>query len=340
MKKSKNIQAKFRRGNFKTNQYWNINYTERYYDGQEADFKTFIKARSYDSAKEILKKRISEDDPRIKIKAVIGFMFHKNYKNANNLKLRVKEWDQIRSASFPNENNVLYKLKVEREEGKTNRFNKTNYDQVKSIGFKSGEENWSHIHNKGKVLPMEDREGMIYKGKWVKWDENLMQTARQNIIEALIHTKGNRLKAAEYLGMSRNKFYNLMAKFPKIDWNKEHPIPKPFSTAKKASFELRSKVQKEVMKKQIDRGFKPFPLSKEADKKRRDKINKTKRAKRDERLNNLIPKVKKALSENNNQRKAAAKSLGLKVSYLSKVMRQTKHIVNWKKDFPNPFLSK
>jgi transcriptional regulator with GAF, ATPase, and Fis domain len=334
MKRRKNIQAQFRKEIFKTDQYWNLNYTERYRTGIEADFKAFIKARSYDAAKEILRKRIAEDDPTTKIKAVQGFMFHKNYKNANNLKIGLKEWEQIRSASFPNENNVLYKLEIERAEGKTNRFNKTDFEHIKTIGFKKGEENWSRIHNKGKTLPLKDREGMVYRGKWVKWDKNLMKATRQQIIDALIHTEGNRLKAAAYLGVSRNKFYNLMSKFPQIDWNKEYPTPKPFSTAKKASFELRSKVQKEVMRKQIAKGFKPFPLSKEDDKKRRDKINATKKAQTEKRFKDLIPKIKKALRENKNIRKAAAKSLGIKSSYLSKLMHQTKGRVNWSKEFP------
>jgi hypothetical protein len=338
MKRRKNIQAKFRKEIFKTGQYWNLNYTERYHTGIEADFKAFIKARSYDSAKEILRKRVAEDDPTTKIKAVQGFMFHKNYKNANNLKMGLKEWEQIRSASFPNENNVLYKLEIERAKGKTNRFNKTDYDHIKSIGFKKGNDNWSHIHNKGKTLPLEDREGMIYRGKWVKWDKNLMKATRQQLIDAFVHTGGNRVKTSKYLGVSRHKLYCLMAKFPNIDWNKEYPPPKPFSNSKKASSELRSKVQKEVMKKQIAKGFKPFPLSAEGARKRREKINATRRANRDKRLNDLMPKVKKALRENNNIRKEAAQALGIKASYLSKFMHQTKDRVNWSKEFPNPNL--
>jgi hypothetical protein len=337
MKRCKNIQAEFRRQTFRTDQYWNINYTEKYKNGQEADFKTFIKSRSYESAKYILKKRVAEDDPYIKIKAVQGFMFHKNYKNANNLKIRLKEWEQIRSASFPNQNNVLYKLEMTRGEGKTNRFNETNYEHIKSIGFKGGKENWSYIHNKGKTLPLGDREGMVYNGKWVVWDKKIMDSTRQELITALIKTDGNRFQAAKYLGVSRNKFYKLMSRFPKIDWNNEYPSPKPFSTSRKASSELRSKVQKEVMRKKVSEGFKPFSLSKEADEKRRDKINKTKRDRRQEYLNSLIPKIKKLLSENNNSRKETAEFLGFKSSYLSKIMRQTKDRVNWLKEFPTPF---
>ena len=337
MKKCKNIQAKFRREAFNVDQYWNINYTEKYRNGLESDFKTFIKARSYDSAKDILKKRVTQEDPSIKIKAVHGFMFHKKYKNANNVRLRVKEWEQIRAASFPNENDVLYKLKVERSPNKTNRFNKTDYEHMKTIGFKKGKDNWSRINLKGKSLALKDREGMVYKGKWVKWDKQIMNTTRQMIIDSLIKTDGNRSKAAEYLGMSRNGFYGLMAKFPKVDWTKEYPTPKPFSNSKKASSEVRSKVQREVMKRKIAEGYKPFPMSKEVDEKRRAKINDTKRTRRKEYLDNLIPKIKKALSSNNNSRKEAARDLGIKPSYLTRIMRQTKGQVNWLKDFPTPF---
>lgn len=337
MRQPKNIQAKFRKEQFRTDQYWNINYTEQYQDGVELDFKTFIKARSYQSAKHFLKKRIAEDDPTTKVKAVQGFMFHKDYKNANNLKIRVKEWEQIRAASFPNQNNVLYKLEIERAAGKTNRFNQTDYDHIKSIGFKKGKGNWSHINRKGKTLAPADREGMIYQGKWIPWDKSIMDSTRQDLIDSLIKTEGNRAKAADFLGMSRTKFYNLMAKFPKINWNKEYPPPKPFSTARKASREVRSKVQKEVMKKKMAEGFEPFPLSKIDDKKRRDKIKQTKCDGKQKRLNGLIPRIKGALDQNNNSRKGAAEHLGMKRSYLAKAMWQTKHIVDWLKDYPTPF---
>jgi hypothetical protein len=337
MKKLKNIQSKFRSQFFTVNQYWNINYTEKYSNGSELDFKTFIKAKSYVSAKDILAKRTAQEGLDVKIKAVHGFMFHKKYKNANNVRLRVKEWEQIRAASFPNENDVLFKLEIKRSPEKTNRFNTTDYEHIKSIGFKKGEENWSHVHNKGKSLALEDREGMIYKGKWVKWDKQVMQTTRQMIINALIQTDGNRSKAADYLGVSRNKFYCLMAKFPNVDWNKEYPTPKPFSNAKKACSKLRSRIQKEVMKKKIAEGFKPFPLSKEANERRMAKINETKRVRRRKYLDNLIPKIKKALSDNSNSRKNAAKDLGVKTSYLSKIMSQTRSQVNWLEEFPTPF---
>jgi len=340
MKKFKNIQAKYRREVFNVHQYWNINYTEKYFNGLEKDFKTFIKAKSYESAKDILRTRLSQEDPSVSIKAVQGFMFHKNYKNACNVKLRQKEWEQIRQASFPNENNVLYKLEVPRPEGNSNRFNKTNFEQLKTIGFKKGKENWSHIHRKGKILPLEKRDGMIYKGKWIKWDKDLMKQARQKIIGALIKANGNRTEAAKLIGVGRRKLYDLMAQFPKIDWKKDYPPPKPFSTAKPASREVRSQSQKKSMAKRMAEGFKPFQLSKEGEKKRIEKRTATARRKRQEYLNSMIPKIKKAFIANNNKRKASAESLGISTSCLCKIMRQTKDKVDWKREFPNSMIPK
>ena len=141
MAKRSNIQAKFRRQSFNDPQYWNINYTEHDPSGAQVDYKVFIKAKSYEEAKHFLQKRLKEQDPPCKAKAIQGFMFHSGYKNASNVKLGIKEWEQIRSASFPNANNLLYKLEVPRDPKKTNRFNTTDYDHMKTIGFKKGKDN-------------------------------------------------------------------------------------------------------------------------------------------------------------------------------------------------------
>ena len=178
-KVNRGVQYKFRRQKFDFDQYWNINYTERYKDGSEKDFKTFIRANSYESAKKVLISRIQEEDPDIKVKAIQGFMFHGNYKIHKNRRLTFENWEQIKKASFPNYNNTLFKKEIARKEGYSNRFNKTDMDHIRSIGFKSGADNWSHQNRKGIYLPIEERKGMIYKGKWVKWDEDEMQKTKE-----------------------------------------------------------------------------------------------------------------------------------------------------------------
>jgi DNA invertase Pin-like site-specific DNA recombinase len=67
------------------------------------------------------------------------------------------------------------------------------------------------------------------------------------------------------------------------------------------------------------------------------KINnsiRTKRKKSEEKWNALIPQMKDALSSNNNSRKKAAISLGIKDCTFRKYIQKTKNKVDWAKDFP------
>lgn len=338
MKKKANIQSKFRKENFNFHQYWNLNYTEKYSDGTEKDFKTFIKAKSYAFAKEILIKRLREDDPKLKIKAVHGFMFHKDYHLTCNRKLKLKDWERIRTAAFPNVSNSLFKLEIARDPNKTNRFNETDYERIKTIGFKSGKDNWSVKNVKGKVLDLDKRSHMIYKGKWMKWDKDCRDNTKREIIDALISNDNIRQKAAESLKWSRNRLYTLMSRFPEIDWNEEYPPPKPFENARKPDPQVLSRATQKSMKKRMSNGFTPFALTPEQEKKRkagREKHCEKLRAQREVRFQSQIKLIKEALRNNNNKRNKAAKSLGWKMSYLSKIMTKTRHLVDWKTEFPN-----
>ena len=342
-KRRKNKQYRARRKTYQVHQYWNINYTEKYSDGSEKDFKTFIKAKSYAFAKEILLKRLKEDDPNIKIKAVQGFLFHKKYKTKGRQGLKIIDWELIRKASFPNQNNALFKHEIPRPEHKTNRFNSTDYEHLKKIGFQSGEENWSKINIKGKILPLGERSHMIFKGKWIPWDKTSRENTRQEIIDALIKAKNVRQNAAKVLNISRNKLYKLMSRFPEIDWDKEYPKPKPFENAKKPDPKVLSEALKKSMKKRMENGEVPFNLTPEQVKKRdnnREKAYKRRRKEREERLKSQIPLVKEALAVCDNKRNKAAEFLGWKISYLAKFMRLSKHLVNWSKEFPNSNIAK
>ena len=342
-KRKKNKQYRARRKVYQVHQYWNINYTEKYSNGSEKDFKTFIKAKSYAFAQEILLKRLREDDPNIKIKAVHGFLFHKGYKTKGRQGLKIIDWELIRKASFPNQNNALFKHETPRPEHKTNRFNSTDYEHVKSIGFKSGEENWSTVHRKGCVLPIGERSHMIFKGKWIPWDKLSRDNCRREIIDAFIKAKNVRQKAAKTLNISRNKLYKLMSRFPEIDWNKDYPPPKPFKNARKPDPKVISEALKKSMKKRMENGEVPFKLTPEQLKKRdigRQKAYERQRKEREERLNSQIPLIKEALEACDNKRAKAAGRLGWKVSYLSKTMRLTKHIVDWSNEYPNSSICK
>jgi len=226
-KPKNNSQAEYRRTTFPSAQYWNLNYTERYSSGAEKDFKTIVFAKSYLLAVHILKTRLQEDDSTIKVKALQGFMFHKGYHSNSNGRLGIKEWEQIRSSSFPNENNVLFKIEIPRAEGKTNRFNRTDLTLLKSIGFKKGESNWATRNRKGKTLPIEERAHKIWKGRWVEWDPSLRQAAKNKLIEALVKSGNNRTHTAKYLGIQRNCLYKLFLKFSEVDWKSDYPPPSP-----------------------------------------------------------------------------------------------------------------
>ena len=334
MQKKKSIQAKFRKKKFSYDQYWNLHYTERLPNGEEKDFKTFIKSRSFELSKDILIQKSQTDTPGVKIKALQGFMFHKAYKTQEGKSLRLKEWEQIRSAAFPNENNVLFKFEETRAEWKTNRFNKTNLDHIKSIGFKSGDDNWSKKHRKGKVLPLEDRNRKIYKGHWVDWDPALRSKTKARLITALESCKNNRWKAAIHLGVCRNAIYRLFLKFPEVNWREEYPPAKP--SFGERSKEERSRTAKKSMERMVAKGHDPFWAcrSAESQEKRTNSLKETCRKRREERLVGLLPKMRKALLACGNNRTHAAKMLNISDSCFRKAMKGLKDQVDWSNEYP------
>lgn len=334
-----NRQAEYRRTTFKSAQYWNINYTERYSAGNEKDFKTIIFAKSYELALHILRSRLHEDDPSIKIKAVQGFMFHKKYHSSSNGRLGLKEWEQIRKSSFPNENNFLFKIEVPREEGKTNRFNKTNYEHLKSIGFSKGESNWSTRNRKGTVLPLEERTHKIWIGHWVPWNPSLRQATKNKLIEALSKCGNNRSHAADYLGFNRNKIYKLFQKFPEIDWKKEYPPPRPRGPKNPHAH---SQTMRASMKRRMDNGEVPFSFKDPAksEKKRLENMKKAKKSKREAQLDDMTPKIDEALKATQGSRRKAAKLLNISISAFSKMLKSTRDKINWSEKYPSKFANK
>ncbi len=241
MKKGKkSIQAKFRKKTFSTHQYWTISYTERYPEGDyrtapdgdvpcaELDFRVIIKAKSYEVAKKILRNRVKEDNPKVKLKAVAGFMLHSKYQCDARKKrpFTPKDWEKIKSAAFPNAQNALFKSYVPRSPEKSNRYNATDYEHLKSIGFKSGDENWSRQNRSKLSLPEDQRPFMIYEGKWVKWDPQDRAQKLDELRTALRQTRHpvsgqlNKSAAARALNIGRNCLYGWMERFPEIDWDK------------------------------------------------------------------------------------------------------------------------
>lgn len=335
------IQQKFRNKKFSVDQYWNLTYTERDEDGAEKDYKTIIKAQSYEFAKKILKIKIAEDNPSIQLKAIQGNMFHKNYRISSSRKtLGLKEWEEIRASSFPNENNFLFKIEVPRASWKTNRFNgsgKNNMDHIKKYGFKPGSQNWSVINVKGKVLSEEERSHKLFIGKWVDWDEEERNKKKQEIINALVESNNVRVKAAEKLNIDRNKLYKLFKKFPEVDFAKEYPAPPP----PKPTFTHEQYVAmgKKGWNTMIEKGTEPFGGKKntpEANKKRVASRKKHYKEKKIKFYKKLEPKIREAFEKFDNNRVKAAQFLNLKESTFRKYLHDMKKEmgINWSEEYP------
>ena len=336
-RKPKSIQAKFRAKTFQFHQYWNISYTEKYKNGEEKDFKTFIRAKSFSSAKKILKLRLEEEDPFIKIKAIQGFMFHKDYKSDNGKKLGLEEWNQIRTAAFPNTSNVIFKHFMPRPDWKSNRFNATDHEHLKTIGFQKGPNNWSTLNRKGKSLAMELRQGKMWTGsEWVDWDKEDMNRIKNAIISALIKHDNIRLRAAKELGMNRNCLYKVMSRIVGVDWKKDYPPPR--LAPPRVPKEQRSATQKRVMQEMMANGHKPFSnLTEDQKAKRLKNMLAAKKKKTQKRLDYYVPKMKESLDACGNSRKLAAEHLGLKIAHFRKLIHETQHIVDWAKEYPTPY---
>ena len=338
-KTKKNPQADYRRKRFKFPQYWNLNYTERNSEGLEKDFKTIIFAQSYNLAVHILKEKLRESDPFIKVKSLHGFMFHKEYRSSISQKARlgIEEWDKIRKSAFPNQNDFLFKVEVPRPDGYSNRFNKTDKEHLKTIGFAKGESNWSVRNRKGKSLPESERSNKIWNGTWVDWDPDIRQLEKNKLIEALVKNNNSRTHAADSLGCNRNKIYKLFKKFPEIDFAKEYPPPPPGRNFSKNP--RLSAIMKESMKRRIENGEVPFAhcQSPEIVAKRIANMTKSKREKRKANLKEMIPKIDEALKKTNGNRTKAAMLLDLTPSVFGKLMIATKETMNWSERYPSKF---
>lgn len=337
-RKRKTSQYKFRRQVFQFDQYWLMYFTERYPDETEKDFMSVIKARSYREAIRLLKNKSKADDSSCKIKAILGYMLHKEYRNTKTKKLlSIAEWEKIRASAFPNLNDVLFKKELPRPEGYTNRFNSATAEDTKGRGFKKGEDNWSRKNRKGIYLPVDQRKGKKWRGdKWVQWDKEEMNKTKDSIVHALILNDNNRFKTADYLKMGRTTLYRLMARCEHPDWWRENfPIAKRIPP--RVSKEERSATQKRVMAERKAKGLPFFDKSKAAEAKRIDALKKAKAKTSLEYKKTLIPKIQKALLANDNIRTKAAESLGVKVATFKRWMEITKDLVDWVSEYPSNY---
>lgn len=334
-RKKISIQKQAAKKVFSVVQPWIIYYTEHYSDSTEKDFFTFIKAKSRNLAKSILIDKTKEDDSTVKLKAIRCYILHKNYQNhKTGQKLGIQGWGRVHDCAFPNVSNFLFKKEIPRPEGYTNRFNKTNLEHLKTIGFKKGADNWSTKHRKGTHLPLDERKGKKWTGgNWVKIDDQEMQIIESKLVGALIVHDNNRSHAAKYLKVSRHKLYKLMRTIHPMDWwNENYPAPKP--TPPILSTERRSAIQKKTTQERIAKGEKLFNLTKEQAEKRDEKRRIAIHKKSINYRKSLIPIIKDSLLKCGNNRTVASRSINVKPATFKKWMRMTSEYVDWQKEFP------
>jgi len=222
-RKAKNRQLSFLKTVFQYDQYWSVHYTE--YSNSNIsgkDYKTVIRSRSAELAKDILRKKVSEDNKGSKVKALCIFMIHKDFK-INDVSLNFKDWNCVKKCAFPNEVNTLFRFECERPKGYTNRFNKMTQGSKPNNGFKKG-----HASFPMPEYSKEEKSKMIWKrGKYIPWPEEEREAFKNKLIFALKTNGNNRGKAADFLGMHVRYLQKLLKeKFIEVDWRKDYPPPK------------------------------------------------------------------------------------------------------------------
>ena len=221
-RRSKSIQAKWRKTHFSFDQYWQAHFTINFNDGSEKDFKSILKARSAKLAKNILKSKIKSDHPGSKLKSDLYFMLHKNAE-INQHTLTIEDWQHVKKCCFPNEVNVLFKYFIPRPEGYTNRFNAQSSPHVKT-GFIKGAD--ARRRQGDKKYSKEEKAHLIYDGKLKPWPKQERDALKEKVIIALKLNNNNRSKAAKYLGYTSSRPLRrlMVEKFIEVDWEKDFPI--------------------------------------------------------------------------------------------------------------------
>ncbi len=107
-KKPKPSLKKSANTKFPYSQYWHASYSVLSSNGSTLKFKSVICARSASFAREILAKKISNDEPHFKLKNIKISMFTKSSR-INNKRLSILDWQDIQQCSFPNSLNILFK---------------------------------------------------------------------------------------------------------------------------------------------------------------------------------------------------------------------------------------
>ncbi len=335
-KKNKLSQAQARCHKFAVHQYWSISYIEIDKLGVKHPYSVIIKSKSYAGAKRILLAKVKEDSPSSKLKfSAYCFWIHKNFRTERKgfRVLTLKDWEDIRNASFPNPHNILFKAPW--EGFKEKKLSPSACAALKKVGFQAGDKNWCVKHRKGVSLPQEERAKKVYRGKWVEWDPEERSMEKDRLIRALSKHKNNRSKAAKELGVSRNKIYFLFKRFPEVDWENDYAAPSPIPplprTLEEASRRARKGIETRRRKGEV---FFKNAFSEEANQKRRSTRRANDALRRKDKIRSFAPKIIEALRLHKNCRTKAAAHLGISSSSLYRYMNALNEKINWHEDYP------
>jgi len=350
--RSKIKQKNVRRQKFSHTQYWCLSYTECYKAGPERDFKTIVKARSADLAKEILLARLKEDENFRKIRSVGVSMVHDCWHIADLRRtLSIEQWEAIRNVSFPNDWNKVFKFEKKRIKGQLNRYNvpRTKISKEHKAKLVKACHTLVEAHIKDSFKPLCPKLRKICSApKYCKTSSQrkgfattkdpehvAMEVAYLKKVMKKYH--GNINWAADGTKTNRSSFRRALKRFPEVDWKKEFPLTKtrPIPANSMDSPEARAKLANTLRKL----GHKPPPNKKGTPQYEKwlKAITPTLKTKKEKLYASWKERLIDALRDNNHKRAETAEALGISVGYMNRLMS---HFAQEDSDFKKEFWSR
>ena len=348
-------QKEVRTKKFSHNQYWCVSYTECYTTGAERDFKTIIKARSSQLAKEILISRLKEDKNFLKVRSVTTSMVHNCWHIADlRKKLSIKQWAAIRNIAFPNDWNKIFKFEKQRIKGQFNRYNVPHTILSKEHKAKLAKacEKLVNKYIKGSFKPLcPALRKICATDKYCKEDgqrrhfTNLrnLEHAQMELTflkEAMTKYHGNIQFCADALNVHRSCFRRALGRFPDVDWEREFPLT--YTRAPKQNSMDSPQSRAKLANTLREMGHRPPPNKKGTPQyaKWLKAITPTLKTKKEKLYSGWKDRLVTALREHAHKRTETAEALGISVGYMNRLMnRFAKEDSEFEKEFWSPEIS-
>tara|TARA_B110000196_G_scaffold317461_1_gene330660 strand:+ start:4904 stop:6118 length:1215 start_codon:yes stop_codon:yes gene_type:complete len=334
-----NVQNKHRFKKFSSNQYWVVHFSEMLGGELLGNYRTLIKARSGELAKEILLKRISEENKDIKIISILFYFFHKGFSRFSGVKLNssISTWDHIRKISFPNEFNKIFKLEKYKkysylhpmgrgEQHVSKELNNARIARLKKFSDKK----------RGCVLPKSpEAKKQFGKKTYVSLRDISFKKIEIKFLKGLMKkNKGNKSACGDELGICSSGFRRYLKKFDEIDWDKEYPLTG--TRVRRKHTEAQRLGHIEAVKTLKSRGFKFFNFKNKEEilNKAKKTRAKTWRRKKEENLKKIRTPFLNVLRKNNFHQIRTSEELGMSIAWVSNTIRNLKIFCpNFKKEF-------